>query len=289
MTTLRLVLRQHRFVIVSVVLLAVAVAAAAILVARSLADVASPAHCILDRFQDPVPADCLTMETLLERNEAWAGKVMAAMAVLPLIAGVLIGVPLVGAEIEQRTATIAWSLGPSRRRWLVVRLAILGVGLAVLLALPAFAANVLETQRPPNYDPATATLVDYGLRGPVVVARGLAVFAIAVLCGLALGRQLPALIVAGLLAVLLWNGLGTLSETGWPAAHEFTPRDDQSYVQTGSAVGAQGATKEGPVAITGIPGEQLAFVEPREVAVLGALTLVLLGAAVVGVEWRRPV
>jgi len=287
MTTLRLVLRQHRFIVVSVALIAVGLAVAALVVAWQLAAVTSPGHCIEDRFLDPMPAECASMETFLQRNEEWAGKVMAAMAILPLVAGVLLGVPLVGSEIETRTATIAWSLGPSRRRWLLVRLAILGVGLAAVLALPSLAADVLEAQRPPNYDPATATLVDFGLRGPVVVARGLAVFAIGVGCGLVLGRQLPAVIVAGLAAIVWFNLVSGLAYEGWPKEETFTPREDQYVVQTG-AVDVTPLTKDAPIEIVGIPGEKLAFVEPREVAIDLGLTVLLLGAAVVGIERRRP-
>ena len=219
MTTIRLVLVQHRWVVVFAVVLSLAIAAAAMFAWSALAGVSTPAHCIEDRFLDPIPTECIGTEDFLTRNEELAGKVMAAMAVLPLLLGILVGVPLVGSEIETRTATIAWSLGPSRRRWLTVRLAILGVGLAIVLAIPAIAAQVLENVRPnyADYDPSTTVLIDYGLRGPLVVLRGLAAFSIGVATGLVLGRVLPALLVAGVAVVVLWNVLGTVAYAGWPA------------------------------------------------------------------------
>jgi hypothetical protein len=225
-------------------------------------------------------------EEFLMRNEELAGKVMAAMAVLPLLLGILVGSPLVASEIETRTATIAWSLGASRRRWLVNRLLILGVGFAAVLVVPAVIADLLAAVRPPGYDMSTATLVDYGLRGPLVVFRGAAAFSIGVLVGLAIGRVLPALLVSGVAVLLLWNGLGMVSQMGWPAAETFTPRDDQYWVSTGGAI--PGSSKDEPQEMVGIPGEKLAFVETREIALLAGLTVVLLGGSVLAIERRRP-
>jgi hypothetical protein len=324
MTTGRLVLRQHRWPIGFVVIACLAIAAAAVFVWLALAGLSVPARCIEDRFLVPMPPECVGTEDFLLFNEDVGGKVMAAMAFLPLVAGVLVGAPLVASELETRTATIAWSLGGSRRRWLLVRLAIVGVGLAALLALPAIAANALVAERPDQYDMATATMVDYGLRGPLVVVRGLASFSIGVLAGLLFGRLLPAVLVAA--ATILVIGLVGMPLTyeGWPEPETFVPRADQWYWETGGGyesgfVDASGAhvsweelTAQYPggydetdpsfdwVAfeawqnanfqrvVLGIPGERLAFVEWREMAALGGLSVVLLGVSLLAIEWRRP-
>jgi ABC-type transport system involved in multi-copper enzyme maturation permease subunit len=291
MTTLRLVLRQHRWTLGFAVLLALVLGAGALVAWAALAGISTPAHCIEDRFLTPIPPECVGTEEFLRTNEDIAGKVMAAMAVLPLLTGILVGVPLVGSEIETRTATIAWSLGPSRRRWLAVRLAILGVVLAGALVLPAFAADLLAAVRPPQYDMSTATLIDYGLRGPLVVMRGLASFGIGVVAGLVLGRVLPALLVAVVTAVLLWNGLGSLQSYGWPPEETFTPREGEFFVQTGNVIGGiepQGERPDEPMAVEGIPGEKLGFIATREAAILAGLTVVLLGGSLLAIERRRP-
>jgi hypothetical protein len=286
MTTVRLVLLQHRWVVGFAVLVTLATAGAALVAWAALAGVSTPAHCIEDRFLVPIPAECVGTEEFLIRNEELAGKVMAALAVVPLLLGILVGAPLVGSEIETRTATIAWSLGASRRRWLLQRLLLLGLGLGLLLVLPAVAADLLASVRPPLYDMSTATLVDYGLRGPLVVLRGVTAFAIGVLVGLVIGRVLPALLVSGVAVLLLWNLLGTISQMGWPPQETFVPRDDQYYVSLGGAV-AEGS-KTGPQETVGIPGEKLAFVETREMILLGGLTVVLFGGSVMAIERRRP-
>jgi len=294
MTTLGLVIRQHRWVVGFVTVVAIAITVGALVAWAALSGLSTPAHCIEDRFLDPIPAECVGTEEFLQQNEELAGKVMAAMAVLPLLAGLLLGTPLVASELESGTAMLAWSLVPSRRRWLATRLAILGLGLGALLVLPAFAADLLVAVRPPGYDMSTATLVDYGLRGPLVVARGLVAFAIGVAVGMALGRTLPALLVGGVAVLLLWNGLTMYAYSGWPPSEQFTPRPDQYYMQTGDTFVAIGVTPEDGEAagdhgaVIGIPGERLAFVATREIVLLGGLTIVLLSASLFAVERRRP-
>ncbi len=320
MTTIRLLLRQHRWVVGFTVAAALGLTVAALVAWAALSGLSTPAHCIEDRFLDPMPPECAGTEEFLASNEELAGKVMAAMAVLPLLAGILLGAPLVASEIETRTATIAWSLGPSRRRWLAVRLAILAAGFAVVLVGPAVTADMLAAVRPPQYDMSTATLVDYGLRGPLVVFRGLAAFSIAVVVGLALGRVLPALLVAGVAVIVMWSFLGSWMSQGWPPPEEIVCAEDHYCLDYGAEpmyVDASGVrrTFDEVLALSpvppdksgepgaafydwlaanfeqislAIPGEKLAFVETREEIGLAIFSVVLLGASVLLIERRRP-
>lgn len=50
-------------------------------------------------------------------------------------------------------------------------------------------------------------LTDYAMRGPLVIARALAVYGIAVAVGALVSRQLPALLLAGALTLGLFGGL----------------------------------------------------------------------------------
>ena len=43
---------------------------------------------------------------------------VSIVPVFPLVAGLLAGGPIVARELESGTARLAWSLGPSRLRWL---------------------------------------------------------------------------------------------------------------------------------------------------------------------------
>jgi hypothetical protein len=321
-TTIRLTLRQHRGVVLFTLAFAGALAIGATVAWAALSGLSTPAHCIEDRFLDPIPAECVGTEEFLTWNEDLAGKVMAAMAVLPLLTGILVGTPLVASELESRTATIAWSLGPSRRRWLAVRLAILAAVLAAALVIPAMAAQALAGERPfyGELDPSTTVMIDYGLRGPLVVLRGLAAFAIGVVVGLALGRILPALLVAGVLVVVLWNVSEGARYAGWPAAESVARQEDHYYIEMGGTTYIDSTGREltwdevyalAPMEpnksledeaafaawvrdtfeerILAIPGEKLAFVETREMVALGLLTVGLLGGSLLVIERRRPV
>ena len=70
----------------------------------------------------------------LGRLTIWAQSGTALTLVLPVVAGVILGAPLVAAEIERRTAALAWSIAPSRMRWFAERLIVLGA-LIVLVSL----------------------------------------------------------------------------------------------------------------------------------------------------------
>jgi hypothetical protein len=314
---------QHRWPIGFTVIASIVLAIGALFVWTALSGLSVPANCFLDRFLEPMPAECIGTEEFLALNEDIAGKVMAAMFVLPLLTGLLVGAPLVASELESRTATIAWSLGGSRRRWLVARLAILAGGLVIALAIPAMAADILVASRPPHYDLSSATMVDYGLRGPLVVFRGLASFSIGVAAGLLLGRLLPAILVGGVAVLLLVMGVTSYAYADWPESELFVPRADQNYADRSQQdygwIDASGVriSWEQLIArypggfdetdpnfdytafeawqydnfqrvVLGIPGEKLAFVPWREAAGLTALSIVLLGSSLWFIEGRRP-
>jgi hypothetical protein len=137
-------------------------------------------------------------------NQERLAVVRQSLAVLPLAAGVILGVPLLAREIEHGTARIAWPLARSRVRWLALRLAPVAVIGIVLVAVPALAGQTLARSEWPVISP-DANFEGYGERGiPPVIRFGLA-FVASALVGVSIGRQLPAVLVAGLLV----GGIGT--------------------------------------------------------------------------------
>jgi hypothetical protein len=130
-------------------------------------------------------------------------KVVGLLGFLPFIGGALLGGPLVAREVEQRTASLAWPLAVSRTRWLV-RLAVPVIGLGALMTtLPAAAGVLLVAAYAPEMDP-WRTFEYFGLYGPALVVRFVAVSAIGLLAGVWLGRTLPALIASAAGAVVLF-------------------------------------------------------------------------------------
>lgn len=123
-----------------------------------------------------------------------AGVQLTQMAInfVPFVAGLILGVPVVAREVEQRTALVAWPLAGSRLRWLAWRMApLLLVTLAVVSVL-AVAADQMAHAYFPNSD---LGFVEYESRGLPLVTRSVLMLVSGVAIGALLGRVLPALLV----------------------------------------------------------------------------------------------
>ncbi|WP_117212700.1 ABC transporter permease [Allorhizocola rhizosphaerae] len=128
----------------------------------------------------------------------WANRLVFA-AMLPLLAGVFIGAPLLAREFESGTWRLAFTQSVTRTRWLVSKLTIVGAGTAGIAV--AFGLLFTWWRGPLNE-------IDGRLRTAAFVATpvSLAVvtvfaFAAGVLAGALLRRTIPAMAVA--LAVFL--------------------------------------------------------------------------------------
>ena len=120
--------------------------------------------------------------------------------------GLVLGVPLVSREIEQRTAAIAWTMSRSRTWWLARRAAFLVLVMVVLLIVVAVVGEVLASAAMPAQH-LDRDFAWYGRRGALIVVRGLASLGVGVLVGAWLGRVLPALLVAVFASVLVFSGI----------------------------------------------------------------------------------
>jgi hypothetical protein len=140
-------------------------------------------------------------------NTVVAGPFMAAMAIFPFASGILLGGPIVAAEVERSTGALSWSLAESRVRWLASRSLPPALVLLTSLTVLSIVAETLEAARAPTFDPAVSFL-DFGLRGPLVVAKGCVGFGIGLLAGATTGRVLRAFVLAGSVTVVLVNATG---------------------------------------------------------------------------------
>jgi hypothetical protein len=211
LSTARLTLKQHRFEVAAAVLAALVVSVAALVVAGRLRAVDAPAGCFETYRNTFLEAEgcaaSLRMFASIEEGEA--AVVFAAMAVIPFLLGLLGGVPIVGRELEARTAQTAWSLSGSRLRWLLRQAGpiVLVLGAAILLA--ALAADSLEITRQLR---SHSAVNDIGLHGGLVVVRGYAAFGFGVLAGATVGRTLPAFVIGALVSLALVLALGQARE-----------------------------------------------------------------------------
>lgn len=148
-------------------------------------------------------------------NNSDAIAVMLAMAVLPLLIGMMLGVGVVAPEIEGGTAPSMWVLARSRARWLWGRTLPSLVAATAVLALLAVASQVLWLAREPYLSNPWLNFDDASLHGPILLAKGLAAYGVALTVGAMLGRTLPAVILA---TAVIWIGLagtGTVARSLW--------------------------------------------------------------------------
>ena len=161
------------------------------------------AACARDQSGPTLAADCRSVV-------AWGNLLTTLGAILPLaatvapfIVGLLIGAPLVAREIEKRTAPIAWSLSLSRRRWLLGRAVPMTLLVGVSLLALGMSSEVLVAT---NY-PEGRGFMEYGSHGPLIAARGVAILALGIVIGLAVGRVLPAILITIVFAVVIFGAV----------------------------------------------------------------------------------
>ncbi len=316
----RLAVRIQRFEVWSCVLLVSVIGVTALIVRARLDGVGATVECLTPWVFENVLYDAARCDApaaaFRQINQDEAGLVMSAMDVLPLVLGLLLGVGLVGREIESGTAATVWALAASRRRWLLGRLVPI---LAILLAVLAFAAitsEILAAGRVP-WQLGRPAFDDAGRHGPGVVARGFAAFGLAVSIGAWSGRMLPIILLSTLLALCLGVGGFLLLETWVDAnAHEIAvPSWYNGWYDGGRFVGQLYHLPDGRVvdhtidlwtlAPAGVDPDVWRAEEVKvvalgvhspdytgwlvtEVAAFGAFGIVLLAATFAIVERRRP-
>jgi len=166
----------------------------------------------------------------------------ASLLLLPGLIGVVVGAPLLGRELEFGTWRLAWSQTVPRGRWLVIKLALVGGGLAVLGG--AMSAIIMWYRAP--MDRLVGHLVHnaYDFEGVVLPAYILAAFGLAVLAGLLLRRSIPAMIAA----LVAWLALRLGVEFG--LRNQLLPSSTLSRPCTGGCSGSFGN-----IGISAIPPE----------------------------------
>lgn len=240
--------------------------------------------------------------------------IQMAIAFVPFVAGLLLGVPIVAREVEHRTALVSWPLAGSRLKWLVWRLApVLAISLLPMAVL-GVAADQMAHAYFPNSDLGFG---QYEARGLPLVMRFVVVFVASVASGAVLGRVLPALLVGIGMSVVLSMAVGWALPHWVPSTELTTAESAQSGAQPittevryrtpdgrlvdaqageemiGAAYEANGFNEPDPSTLPqevdyGIAGNRYPEVVVRESAALGAVAISLGALAAFVVARRRP-
>ena len=123
----------------------------------------------------------------------WNGLVTAVrvLAVLPVLAGLFVGAPLLAREIEQGTHRFAWTQGIARWRWLLSKTALLAA--ATALAGGVASALVMWWRTPFDTLEGRMGPASFDIEGLVVPAYALFALALGVLAGLVFRRTVAAM------------------------------------------------------------------------------------------------
>ncbi len=182
--------RQHRAQLVGAAGLLVALAAAALgtrLPIQAAFHRESLSACL-------PPAARSGCDIIVPHFEAEFGGLVTALrglAVLPVLAGLFVGAPLLARELELGTHRFAWTQGVTRRRWLLSKTVWLAAG--TLLAGAAASALVMWLRGP--YDTLEGRIgpSSFDIEGLVVPAYALFALALGVLAGLVFRRTVAAM------------------------------------------------------------------------------------------------
>jgi hypothetical protein len=307
----RLTLRLHRFEVYAFAALVALGFGLAFLVAARLDALHFDPRCYDPTGTvEPSTACQLAMDRFSQMVNNEAGKVTVIVGIVPFLAALLLGTPIVGREIERGTTRLAWALAPSRQRWFRHRLLPVLAVVAVGSLLLGIAADRLLAASTPGLDISNA-FANFGFRGAVLAARAVFVFGLALFVGAVMGRALPALIVAGILAFVGITGGSQVHDRilrgeavpvdnpgpgdlqmdqrfqlpdgtliGWEQIEQYDP------MPTDPNFAGQWPTL--PMVTFGVPGTRYGEVQVREVGVLLGGALVLLAATGFIISRRRP-
>jgi len=312
MSLARVILRPHRFEAAGVAVLSVLTFIVAGGLAIRLMAYGIPAEC----FSGAAGASCIArqpdMTSYFETAGVWGFIAEAAVTLLPAVCGVFFGLALIGKELDQGTTTFAWSLAPSRRRWLMQRVLPIGVAIVVIGLAAGAIGDLLEVLRAPGTDP-NGSLAHLGLRGAVIGGETLAYFGLALLVGAVIGRVLPALLLAIVLVASSFVGVTLLTDVFLSTETVLTygsdggvpgrvvdymiqsPEGDvmtfhEAYLRYGEAAmeSPDGPSATFRTVLRINPPELYPFVVARMLVVYAALGLLAIVLSLAVVERRRP-
>ncbi len=246
--------RIHRFEIVFALAVGALLAVSAWVIAEQIRALGLADAVCWPRTEDGdyATAACGQMMEAFWPLEDQSGLVRVGLNVLPVLIGIILGVPVVGRELELRTAGFSWALTASRSRWLVARLVPMALVGVVALGVLALAGRYLfDAIWLGRYGPE---LTEVATEGAALVLRGLAAFGVGLLLGALVGRTMPALLIGvavmaawGLLVVPQAQAQLTPTRTVW--VDEGGWRDGVGWL----AYTDQGGTFD--VSRPGLPGE----------------------------------
>ncbi len=309
---IRLTFRMHRFEVGAIVVLAALLVLGSIAVSWALANVGLPPDCQPSFETGELPASCVAAFEAFNKIASLASPISLLTTLFPIIAGLLIGGPIVAREIERGTTSLAWSLSPSRLRWFLHRV----VPMVVLLLAVSFAvgaaADHLTHALSPQAD-LSASFIGFRFRGVLLATQAFLLASTAVAVGALFGRAVPTFLLSLILGMLTIVAVGLVHRQLMLPEAVIQRQDGDNYISDadlyldsrfelpdGRLMTVEEILIFDPAAFEGefgqkypsvsllIPGDRYRLVEAREAAIEVVIGLVFLAGGALVVTRRRP-
>ncbi|MFJ8633756.1 ABC transporter permease [Streptomyces sp. NPDC093568] len=168
------------------------------------------------------------------------------LGLAPFLAAVWAGSALIGRELEQGTAQLAWTQSISPARWLAAKLAVpaalLVCGTLLLTLLHRMLWSTDSTLRLASGSRDWHESATFEANGTLATAYALLGLAIGVLAGLLHRRALPALGTSFVTLAVLMSALGSLRPHLWPVETLTNKHEYPEYIGMVTAEGALTST-----------------------------------------------
>jgi hypothetical protein len=170
------------------------------------------------------------------------GDQLGLLIVLPVLAGVFVGAPLLGRELEHGTWRLAWAQGVTRTRWLAVKLALLSAAVAVLTV--GFTVLMTWWRGPLDGIQGRFDAAAYNFEGVVPTASAVFAFALGTLAGTLARRTIPAMALTFFGYWVVWLPLVLVARPRFlaPLVRTFDP--GAATANTNAGRGALGAGQD---------------------------------------------
>lgn len=166
------------------------------------------------------------LEQVVQERYQLLGQVVGWLPVAPVLVGLFWGAPVLAREVERGTLVLVWTQSVPRHRWLLAKLAWLGLlvtlaGLALGVMMSAWLTTFEGTRHANRFGSADM----FGVTGVAGGAWWLFGFVLGVAGGAVLRRMLPAMAVTIALFIVVMFGVFTNRES-YATPERVVPTED---------------------------------------------------------------
>ncbi|MFG1999927.1 ABC transporter permease subunit [Spirillospora sp. NPDC048911] len=209
------------------------------------------------------PGDCAQAKSQFQ--SAYQNTLLflaAGLGLIPIVIGAFWGAPLIARELESNTHRLVWNQSVTRRRWLISRMAFVGLAAMIVTGL----ASLLLTWAAAPFDQVVADrfgTVEFGARNIAPIGYALLAFTLGTLIGLLVRRTLPAMAITGVVFLVLQFAVPNLVRPHlMPSERTSLPMTAQTINQARNLGSITGAPVIGGLRVPGAPDAWISETSP---------------------------